>query len=943
MSSPAKSRWSRVGTAVRRASTLVAPRSSSSDLDDAASIKGSTKGSIKGINTTPAPAPASPPVPEPKATIPSPIAESPAREAASSEGDPLPAPASSSASGPSPLAQAPLITSTVKAPVPETELTPTSPQGYVPPPLLDSSAVGPGAFTDDPDELPQPQVIQDPSLVQPEPTKESPQVLVVDPPVEDSEALVESPVEESFPELAVEAAHPPETVVPESEVEPVVVEPQVEAVVAEPQVPVEVAVIERAVQVPVTQEVAPVQPATPAEPVGEAASYFNLPVQEEVIGVPPQPEESKIAVEEKTLGGGVGFPIPHEQSRALDQTEVFTPSPRSMSTPLPEQLASVPVYPVPVYDVHEVWGGAAHKHGEEPRSTMTTMNGYGSPRTIDSSIRMSEDPFADPVVPRIAVSHQPEMPRPYDIDQQPQGRSREHTPGGVVMPLPVFNEVIPSRSLHEFPSTDSVNASRPNLDTDETRPLLSGAESFKNNYLQPSAAAGSAVNVNVSPQLGMPSSSVWPAQASGSGPRLHDLGWIEYHLPDGTAYYVHPTRRVTTDVDMRVDSVLDIVTAFLERQKNVSVLQGMEMWIRGSLAQKSKSKSRQSVLVPVRCWVDHKKRVVQFDRANEANGSAKGKNVEADDHLDMEYRYWSFMEAHPAHTSLPVNAKIEAMDVLTWAWTDRLLPSHRTVPAPFTQDECQELMTLLRSNEQNDTALQTVVQTRIVSRILLRVAHWRQQHFRPNKPLPKDVVNNPNLHFPKHRKTVTRALFDLVLSCVCLGIPYIFFERNQQHRLDEESGLRSSAPMFVIGACTCLIAAILLSASVTFLSLPGLDSIARLAGFVAILFSSFSMASTLVAIFKYKADLERPAAHLGGEGLIMLSRRNIVMSLPLVFLVYAIVAFVAGIVLYSFSGVTASDPLESERPFEDYTKWTVVGVLGGLAGMLTMSLFLLRR
>jgi hypothetical protein len=27
------------------------------------------------------------------------------------------------------------------------------------------------------------------------------------------------------------------------------------------------------------------------------------------------------------------------------------------------------------------------------------------------------------------------------------------------------------------------------------------------------------------------------------------------------------------------------------------------------------------------------------------------------------------MEAHPAHNSLPAKAKIEAMDVLTWAWT----------------------------------------------------------------------------------------------------------------------------------------------------------------------------------------------------------------------------------------------------------------------------------
>lgn len=68
-------------------------------------------------------------------------------------------------------------------------------------------------------------------------------------------------------------------------------------------------------------------------------------------------------------------------------------------------------------------------------------------------------------------------------------------------------------------------------------------------------------------------------------------------------------------------------------------------------------------------------------------------------------------------------------------------------------------------------------------------------------------------------------------------------------------------------------AAIVLSASVTFLSLPGLDNVSRIAGFVAILFASFSMASTVVALFRYKADLERPVSHIGGEGLMMLSVR----------------------------------------------------------------------
>lgn len=35
----------------------------------------------------------------------------------------------------------------------------------------------------------------------------------------------------------------------------------------------------------------------------------------------------------------------------------------------------------------------------------------------------------------------------------------------------------------------------------------------------------------------------------------------------------------------------------------------------------------------------------------------------------MEYRYWSFMEGHPAHSTLPLNAKTEAFEALSWAWT----------------------------------------------------------------------------------------------------------------------------------------------------------------------------------------------------------------------------------------------------------------------------------
>jgi hypothetical protein len=81
---------------------------------------------------------------------------------------------------------------------------------------------------------------------------------------------------------------------------------------------------------------------------------------------------------------------------------------------------------------------------------------------------------------------------------------------------------------------------------------------------------------------------------------------------------------------------------------------------------------------------------------------------------DMEYQYWSFMMTHPAHALLPSESVSEAIDVLTWSYTgpftfphlilpfiflasDRLLPSAQPSLPPFSQEECQELLTLLRS------------------------------------------------------------------------------------------------------------------------------------------------------------------------------------------------------------------------------------------------------
>ena len=119
------------------------------------------------------------------------------------------------------------------------------------------------------------------------------------------------------------------------------------------------------------------------------------------------------------------------------------------------------------------------------------------------------------------------------------------------------------------------------------------------------------------------------------------------------------------------------------------------------------------------------------------------------------------------------------------------------------------------------------IQTRIVSRVLLRVgqstllenffilahylsnalAHWRQTYFRPNKPLPTNVGSNQSGLPVTPRQPFKWAIIDFVVSCLFLGIPYIFYERTRlsSRIIDEESGLRYATPTLVIGACTCLV------------------------------------------------------------------------------------------------------------------------------------------
>ncbi|KAK0461163.1 uncharacterized protein EV420DRAFT_1640659 [Desarmillaria tabescens] len=522
----------------------------------------------------------------------------------------------------------------------------------------------------------------------------------------------------------------------------------------------------------------PSPPPPPAREMEGVSSYFGIPTQSE-----PEPVLATSVVPEESIPS-VPAPQPRDvQAESTPLSDVHEePVKEAVKMPSPVLATAT----LPSYDAdlsQEAWRDTRHSSVAQSlagtiRSEHVADRGSQYEGTTGQMTMPTEDPFADPI-PAINVSHEDiSMPEqvvlppffsqanvPFEIRPQheeapvPQGDQSI-----VVMPLPPMQDVIPSRSIRATSSTQSLGNSSHHFEpeTDETRPLLPQVPFPRSpSYLQ----SQHQTRVNVSPQSALPSSSFWPLPAPSTAPKLNQLGWIEFSLPDSTVYYVHPTLRVTTDIELRNSKKLDLVTFYFENYKNeLAPPSGMELWLRES----ARKKKRDPPLMA----------------------------------LDTEYRYWAFMEAHPAHNPLPPNAHEEAMNALTWALTDRLLPSQQTTSAPFSQNEYQELTSLLRGEITTENGMQI---TRIVSRIHLRMIHWRQLNFRPNKPLPRDARGD-SLRLPARRNQLGRALVDFCISCLCPRHSIYLYNRSHHRGMDEEGGIRGAAPMLVIGACTCLVA-----------------------------------------------------------------------------------------------------------------------------------------
>ncbi|KAJ8594531.1 hypothetical protein M405DRAFT_838473 [Rhizopogon salebrosus TDB-379] len=241
-------------------------------------------------------------------------------------------------------------------------------------------------------------------------------------------------------------------------------------------------------------------------------------------------------------------------------------------------------------------------------------------------------------------------------------------------------------------------------------------------------------------------------------------GWMEHALPHGMKYFANLRIQATTDADLQNSAKLTAVMSVVERTG--SVPERCEMWVRDGPAMKMDWRRQKKAGGLVISWVDHQTRRVSREIPSFDGVIHSGE----DDRLDDEYR-WSFVESHPAHVSLPTDARNEAIDALHWSYTDPLWAYHQPVTLPFSQDECHKLLTHL-----NDPSLTSTTRIWMIARILLRVA---------------SQTNIP----------VGRMFVDTLVGILCLGIPFLFVDGSTYGgHLGLESGMASStgSSMFLV-------------------------------------------------------------------------------------------------------------------------------------------------
>ncbi|KAF8507709.1 hypothetical protein JB92DRAFT_2793292, partial [Gautieria morchelliformis] len=401
--------------------------------------------------------------------------------------------------------------------------------------------------------------------------------------------------------------------------------------------------------------------------------------------------------------------------------------------------------------------------------------------------------------------------------------------------------------------------------------------------------------------------------------------WVAHVHPKGWLYYTNRSRKLVTDYKIETREGQDQLREALgeyEVLEGDQLPAGCELWVNEGL----------NLEKPERLYVDHQERMVTVTppkrgdslrpgrRATLTEDSEKGMKRK----LRLEQDYFDFLRGHPCHVRLPDDSEEDALSALTWFCVDRLLHAEESV-VPYSKETSQELLSLLQSmvgNESFTTPRCEFVKVYLVSDILetLIVAGERLRQHYGFQDTRRYLNERWHRRAPKQRPF--GVFWRFCMGILCFGAPYAYlryideifitgFGRTDTtlerwHRFVQENVKDWNN--------TNLVATVLISAAVAFLAVPGIDSVSRCMGLISVLVAVASIVTGLLNVWQHQRETRATPeltiitdffrqAERGVQNFNLLA---ILLSLPLVLLIWSTITFAASIVTFAWRGLDAT-------------------------------------
>ncbi|KAF5364024.1 hypothetical protein D9756_000511 [Leucocoprinus leucothites] len=417
-------------------------------------------------------------------------------------------------------------------------------------------------------------------------------------------------------------------------------------------------------------------------------------------------------------------------------------------------------------------------------------------------------------------------------------------------------------------------------------------------------------------------------------------GWKTCTHPQGWVYFVNPTAKLVTDHDIRNQDLYTSIMRDANRGFSLGGSMEMHFFARHSIG--SPGQNMTNLIL----FIDHSRCIAYYEDELE---SATNKQAELDPRRAIRRArlYWNYVWSHPAHIPTPERAATEALDVLTWFYTDNLISGNKST-VPFAKAECEDLLRIVHQLS-DPTYGHSPARTAFLSWILRESYKYRDaeqhgqhtakeflNHQTGKRPQPEPLPNLP---------AATSFIQSLVIRCLFFGIPNAYFlhvKLTSEYR-GRLASVQSNWERYVDRLVReyshfLLISTVLLSATIGFLSA---QDIPELSIFFSITSALASLGSIIIGVFSMWAHQAKTQKgdffaylHNAKHRYFGLLGHAIMLSLPAVLLVWAILTFTIALVAFVMQlGIQNTNVLTR------VSAWAILGVLVALLIAVISALY----